>query len=218
MSFETTVIVGNADKECARLGKAAMLGVVGSALGVRELVFAASMGHNASGGCERERDHEEVAEVGEEPEEREDGEQVDIGTARGGRVAQGAARHGRPPRASRLIATRRDRGRDRGAAVRASDVSPSFPLAVRTLSHPVPLSHSLSALSLLLLLLLPVCLSCLSSAPGVRGLTGSLTLSAGRASTRPPPAPSCEIQFKSSPSPSPRLLALEETGRSTRTQ
>ena len=56
-----------------------MLGVVGSALGVRELVFAASMGHNASGGCERERDHEDVAEEREEPEEREDDEQVDIG-------------------------------------------------------------------------------------------------------------------------------------------
>ena len=37
MSFVTTVMVGNADKECARLGRDAMLCVAGRGPDVREL-------------------------------------------------------------------------------------------------------------------------------------------------------------------------------------
>ena len=81
-------MLGNADKECARLGSAAMLAEAGEEPGTRELEGFAdgSILQRRGCGCARKGDHEDGAEEKEETEEEEEDEDcaaaVDIGTGR----------------------------------------------------------------------------------------------------------------------------------------
>ena len=99
MSFVTTVMVGNAESECARLGKAAMLGgAPAEAVGAREpwrgvaTVMLRSQWYVCTPGrwgCESGKAHADGAEDREEAGEKEEVDatelvDLDIGTGAGG--------------------------------------------------------------------------------------------------------------------------------------